>query len=341
MYSKNINPAKVEKSVRREIAQWCLGREKTLNIISPPYNLMKIFPYAIINSVNLNKKVLYITNEESSNVHIINDMKKEYGFKKYTYYKENIKYNDSLLVISKHNMLENIKDKFDLVIYDDIKSFSFHSKKEIAEASESMCKKDGKIIGYSVERIFDRASREIILPIRGNAIPLVEPKFISTRIDINKDIPYVVYEYIEWSINSNRKVIVYVPDEVKVENVHEYLSKYCSKFSKGTLPFIRNKSEKRILYNFIKMKKAIVVTNHFNDVHFDLKDINVMVFFADNKYFDYKKLVYLCGKVGRSENSHNGEVVFLGNYETEDMDKAKSITRRFNKEAWDMNLLKI
>lgn len=43
MYSKNINPALVEKKVRREIAQWCLGREKILNIVSPPYNLMKIF----------------------------------------------------------------------------------------------------------------------------------------------------------------------------------------------------------------------------------------------------------------------------------------------------------
>ncbi|QGU94154.1 hypothetical protein GOM49_02500 [Clostridium bovifaecis] len=340
MYSKNINPSSIEKRLRREIAEWALGKEKFLNITSPPYNLVQIFSDVILRNINSHRKVLYITNEDSSNVHIINHMKKEYDFKGYTYYKENSQYENSPFIISKHNTLHDIKDKFDLVIYDDIKSFSFHTKQEVAEASINMCRKDGKIISYSIEKIFDH-SREIILPVRGNCSPLVEPKFISTRIDINKDIPYVAYEYIEWSINSDRKVIVYVPDATKVQNVHEYLSKYCSKFSRGTLPFIKNKSEKRVLYNFVKMKKGIVITDHFNDVHFDLRNINVMVFFADNKYFDYKKLVYLCGKVGRNESNHNGEVVFLGNYETEDMDKAKSITRHFNKEAWDMNLLRI
>lgn len=340
MSLKSINPRNIRSRISREILEWSLGREKILNITSPPYNLEEIFLETIINSIRSHKKILYVTNEDSNNVQIITYLKKEHNFKRYTYYKGNSQYEDSGVVVSRHDMLNRINTKFDLVIYDDIKSFSYHTKEEIAEAVLSMCKDNGKIIVYSIERIFDNF-RELILPVRKNRAPLAEPKLISTRVDINKDIPYVVYEYIEWSMNSNSKVVVYVPSENKVQRVYKYLSKYCSKFSRETLPYIKNKSERKILYNFVKIKRSIIITDEFNDTHFDLKNINVMVFFADDEYFDYKKLVYLCGKVGKSESSHKGEVVFLGNYETEDMDKAKSITRHFNKEAWEMNLLRI
>lgn len=340
MNLQNFHPDTIEKALKREIAQWNSGRERFLNIISPPYNSFDIFSDIVIDNVKLNKKVLYITNEESDNVDIINSMKNKKSYKNYTYIRKNSEYINSYLVISKHDTLYKISEKFDLVIYDDIKSFSNYSNREINNISMKMVKENGKVLAYSIEKIFDEA-RDIVLPVRKNLSPLVEPIFISTRVDINKDIPYVVYEYIEWYINSNRKVIIYVPDGDKVKNVYEYMSKYCSKFTRGTFPFINNISEKRILYNFAKVKKGIVITDYLDDSYLDLNNVNIMVFFADNKYYDYKKLVYLCGKVGINENSHKGEAIFLGNYETEDMDKAKSITRNFNKEAWDMNLLRI
>ena len=66
-----------------------------------------------------------------------------------------------------------------------------------------------------------------------------------------------------------------------------------------------------------------------------------MVYFANDPEFNYKKLIYFCGSVGRGEKDWKGEVIFLSNEETEDMEKAKNITRNFNKEAWEMGLLKI
>lgn len=336
---ENISFIEKKERIFKQIVDWSLGREEFLNIISPPYNLSHTFIEVILKFTSMNKKVLYITNEEAGEAHIINIIKKKSSFRKYVYFKENSDLKDALLVVARHDMLEMFEEQFDLVIYDDIKSFSLYTKEEIAEASMKKSKRHGKIISYSIEKVFTN-SREILIPVRENNYPMIEPKFISTRIDINKDIPYVIYEYLEWSINSNNKVIVYVPDEERVVNVYKYLAKYCSKFSEGTLYFIKNKNDKNILYKFINMKKGIVITNHFNDIDIDSSNVIVMVFFADDKYFDYKKLVYLCGKVGRNEKSLKGEVIFLGNYETEDIDKSKSITRYFNKEAWEMNLLR-
>ena len=75
--------------------------------------------------------------------------------------------------------------------------------------------KSTKLIVYSIESILNN-KREIFLPVKDNRIPIMEPRTILTRIDINKDIPFVIYEYLKWSINSDRKVIICVPDEEKI-----------------------------------------------------------------------------------------------------------------------------
>lgn len=340
MSIEGINFIDKKDKILKQIFDWSLGKEKFLNILSPPYNLSNTFIQIILEFTTNNKRVLYITNEEAGEVDILNKLKKKSSFRKYVYFKENSEYKDATLVIARHENLDKFNDEFDLVIYDDTKSFSLYSKENIAEAAIRKSKIYGKLIGCSIEGIFPN-SREILLPVRENNYPMIEPKFVSTRIDINKDIPYVIYEYLEWSINYNNKVIVYVPDEERVMNVYKYLSKYCSKFSDSTLYYIEGKSSNNILYKFINMKNGIIITDHFNDIDFHLNNINIMVFFADDKYFDYKKLVYFCGKVGRSERTLRGEVIFLGNYETEDIEKSKSIARYFNKEAWEMNLLRI
>ncbi|KOA18342.1 hypothetical protein CLHOM_32400 [Clostridium homopropionicum DSM 5847] len=327
-------------NIINEINQWSRGREKFLNIISPPYNVYEIFAKVIIDYIEENKSILYITNEESENINIIKSLKKENDFKNYTYFKINSKYCGIPVVICKHEMSNNISDKFDLVIYDDIKSFSFYSKEEIAKITIERCKSEGKIIAYSIERTFNY-SKELLFPVRANYSPLAEPKIITTRIDINKDIPYVIYEYLEWIIRDERKVIVYVPSEEKVFNVYEYLAYYCSKFTNNIFYYIKGREDKAALYKFINKNKCILVTNHFKDISFNIENLNVMVFFADDGYFNYKNLVYLCGKVGRSSYSLRGEVIFLANYDTEHMDTAKDIIRYFNKQAWEMKLLKI
>lgn len=340
MNIEGVNFVDKKDRILKQIFDWSLGKEKFLNILSPPYNLSNTFIQIILQFAMDNRRVLYITNEEAGEVDLLSKLKKKSSFRRYVYFKENSEYKDATLVIARHENLDDFDDEFHLVIYDDAKSFSIYSKEEIAESALKKSKIDGKLIGCSIESIFPN-SRDIILPVRENNYPIIEPKFVSTRIDINKDIPYVIYEYLEWSINSNNKVIVYVPDEERVMNVYRYLSKYCSKFSDSTLYYVENKSDKNILYKFINMKNGIIITNYFNDIDFHLNNINIMVFFADDKYFNYKKLVYFCGKVGRSERALRGEVIFLGNNETEDIEKSRSITRYFNKEAWEMNLLRI
>jgi late competence protein required for DNA uptake (superfamily II DNA/RNA helicase) len=337
---KTLNIGYEKEKSMESIYNWSLGREKILNIISPPYSSSIIFLKTILAAASREERVLYITGEQEEHIEILNHIKKYTEFRDYTYLRKAVLPSNSKLVISNYRNAVKITETFDLVIYDDIRSFSEYSCYEIMDLLIKCISSNGKIISCSIESIF-KSQRDIILPVRDNKKPMVEPRYVITRLDIKKDIPYIVYDYLNFSIERNRKVIIYVPDRDRIQCVYKYLCNFRESLAKNILYYDKQESDDRILVNFMKIKKAIIVTDDFRDIYMDLKDIDVMVYFSDDKSFNYKNLVYFCGKVGRTEHISSGEVIFLANEESSDMEKAKNITRYFNKEAWEMGLLNI
>ena len=157
------------------------------------------------------------------------------------------------MVITNFKAAENLNNKFDLVIYDEINSIPKYDNKSILNLLHGLSGETGKKVFYSVEGIFKNKS-EIILPVRHRNVPMVEPRDIVTRIDINKDIPYMVYDYIKWSINNNRNVLIYVPTGDKVEKVYNYICTYSWDKDCNISYFVKGKSDMKIMMNFYKRK---------------------------------------------------------------------------------------
>jgi late competence protein required for DNA uptake (superfamily II DNA/RNA helicase) len=151
----------------------------------------------------------------------------------------------------------------------------------------------------------------------------------------------VVYEYLNWSIISNRKVIIFTPDEEKATAVYEYLSNFKEKLSEDLFLYISKKSNTGIPIMFMNKDKGIIVTNDFEESYLEFHAVDIIVYFADDIKFNHKQLLYLTSKVGRYENVQRGEAIFLANVETAQMDKAKNIASKFNKKAWEKGLLNI
>ncbi len=335
--------SKEKEKLSESILNWSKGHEKFLNIISLPYNSGEIFIKIILNYVSKHKKVIYITNENPDNVDIIEKMKKHTEFRDYTYVRKNKIESQALLKICSFNNAFKLNEKYDLIIYDDINSFPTQGVCEILDIITRVSHNYTKSIVYSIESI-EKNNKEFLLPVRDNRNPIIEPRTILTRININKDIPFMVYDYLKWSINCGRKVIICVPDNEKINRVHLYIKNYCIEFTKNIMSLCKEDEyniNKKIISNFEKVKKAILITDNFYEVFSSIKNTDIMVYFADHTEFDYKKLIYFCASAGRSERDLKGEVIFLANEETEDMEVAKNITRSFNKEAWEMGLLRI
>lgn len=337
---KTSSFANYREKVSTSVLNWALGREKVLNIIAPPYNSIDILLKVIMFYIEKDKKVLYITGENEENIFIQNLIKKHSDFRNYTYIRNNfVPLNASLYVCNYINALR-LKDKYDLVIYDDTNSFPEYNGYEIMDIIIKCTKNDGKAICVSIEGIFKNV-KDIIMPIRANRRPLSEPRYVITKIDLSREIPYIIYDYLSFSVENNRKVVIFLPEPEKVKNVFNYLNNFRSSLSKNIMYYINGESDEKLLSNFERIKKAILITDDYKERFEQLEDTDIVVYFADDILFDYKKLVYFCGKGGRSDKLRSSEVIFLANTESYDMERAKDIIRHFNKEAWEVGLLNI
>lgn len=337
---KTSSFANYREKISTSVLNWTFGREKVLNLISPPYNPVNIFLNVIENYFENNKNVLYITGESENKVFIQNLIKKNSEFRDYTYIRNNSILTNASLYICSYEKALQLKEKYDLVIYDDINSFPKYNNYEIVDIIIKCTKTDGKAICMSVEGIFKNA-RDIIFPVRANKRPLPEPRYVITKIDISREIPYIIYDYLSFSVENNRKVVIFLPNAEKVKNVFDYLQRFRGSLSKNIMYYIDGESDEKLLNNFERIRKAILITNDYEERFDKLEDTDIIVFFADDALFDYKKLAYFCGKGGRSSKLRTTEIIFLANTESYDMDKAKEIIRSFNKEAWEVGLLDI
>ncbi|WP_291636374.1 hypothetical protein [Clostridium sp.] len=339
-YSKlSLNKEKDE--ISKEILRRSLNGKKRIDVLSVFYNSSDLFLETIIAYANDNKKILYITNESQHRVDIIYFINKFTNLGEYVCSPETnyISENECLHICNHENALK-LEEKFDLVIYNDIRSFPKYNKQQIKKILSKTSKVAGAAIAYSVENVLSEGA-QIIFPFKNNKMPIIEPRIITTRINLNIDIPLVVYEYLNWSIISNRKVIIFTPDAEKATAVFEYLSNFKEKLSENIFLFISKKSDVDIPIKFMNKDKGIIVTNDFEESYLEFHAVDVIVYFADNIKFNHKQLLYLSSKVGRHESMQRGEAIFLANVETMEMDKAKNIARKFNKKAWEKGLLNI
>ncbi|MBU3093258.1 hypothetical protein K2F40_12245 [Clostridium sp. CM028] len=341
LFYAKLNLSKEKDEISKEILRCSLNSKKRIDVVSMFYNSSDILLETIIEYVNEKKNILYITNENQRSIDIIYFINKFSNLGQYVYSPEtNYGSVNEYLHICNHENALKLQEKFDLIIYNDIRSFPKYTKQQIKKVLLRMCKANSVAIAYSVENVLSEGT-PIMFPLKNNNIPIIEPRIITTRINLSTDIPLVVYQYLNWSIISNRKVIIFTPDEEKTIAVFEYLCNFKEKLSENIFLFISKKSDANIKVKFMNEDEGIIVTNDFEESYLEFHSIDVIVYFADNDKYNHKQLLYLSSKVGRYESIQRGEAIFLANVETVQMDKAKNIARKFNEKAWERGLLNI
>lgn len=320
------------------IFSWSRSGKDRLDVVTLPQNRADIFIKTISEAVEEGKNVLYITDEKDS-VKLIESIKRSSGFRGYTYLKSCSGAALPELTVCSTATAKEMDETFDIVIYDEINSMPRYRNDEVVGLVDERTRAGGKGIIYSVDNKFSRREG-IILPIGDRKAPMIEPREIITRIDINRDIPFVVYDYLKWSINSGRNVLIYVPDEERAEKVSGYISRYCSEKCSGVSCSISGKSDARVMENFLKKKNSIMVTDELDAPPGQVTDTDIMVFFAGDQRFSAKVLTHIAARVVKMDRHDLGEVIFLCNESCSNVEKAKDIIRRFNREAWEMGLLK-
>ncbi|MBU3159318.1 hypothetical protein KPL37_06050 [Clostridium frigoris] len=341
VYYEKLNLSEEKDKISKEIFNSYINGKNNTDVVSVFYNSSDIFLKTIVAYANENKNILYITNEDERNIDILYYINKFTNLGQYVY-STSTNYNgeNGHLYICSHDNALKLQGKFNLVIYNDIRSFPKFNKEQIKNILLKMRTKEGLAIAYCVENVLSETNA-IMFPLKNANIPIIEPRIITTRINLSLDIPLVVYEYLNWSIISNRKVIIFIPDAQNAMSVFAYLSNFKKKLSENIVLFVKSRSDYSIKINFMNKDKGILVTNDFEENYLEFHSVDVIVYFADDVKFDYKQLFFLSSKVGRFENIQRGEAIFLANDQTVQMDKAKSMASKFNEKAWERGLLNI
>ena len=317
----------------KNIISWYKKKTKVLNIKSRPYNTGFVFFDLISRLINDNKKVLYVFSMGSD------EIKSKSHDELYMKSIQKIMPGDieNGITFISIDEIENIGEEYSLIIFDDITMFSKSTIKDIRDAIEKVYWKVNKIIIYSCERVFPIGENMDLVYLL-NPMPMIEPRFLNTRIKLEDDIPLAVYEYVKWFSYNNKNVLIMVPDEEKLSKVY-YTYKNNLKDNNAKVVKYEKGDDFKNIKNIVKNEPAFIVTNSMGDYINSIEDVNILILFGDDVSYTYKQIVYLCGCID-VKSDILPEVILVSRETSVEMDKSRNIIREFNKKLWEKNLLR-
>lgn len=321
-----------------KIDYWYKKKIKFLTIITVPFNTSCVFSN-IISKISVNNgRVLYIWGKSGENRELINVIR-EFDSNITHSYIEKGNSNSNITFIHYKN-LSKIDDQYELVIFDDITYFSNLSNVNVRELLDVCAKLGERVLLYSVEKM-TLVGEKIELAAYNYKKPFIEPRILTTRIDLNSDIPFTLYDYIKWFKESSHKVAICVPSKEKLNLAYDYFSNKL-KLSDAKIMKASKNDEIKMCEKVSKYKdKAIfIITNKIEELFEYCYIDDAVILFSDDERYNYKKLLYICGEI-RNINLKLPEVLLVSNDISKDMEKAKNMARDFNKKVWEKRLIEL
>ena len=339
---EGLNALEEFNNYKKVINRWYNGKRKILNINTSPYNSLNIFIELLISLIRENKRILYISQEKNINKDFLSKIKSRIDKNiKYSFNKEEEK--NDITFFSYDNIFE-IKNHYDLCIIDDISNFSLVSKNDLREYIEYLYIYCSKIIIYSIEKNIPTGEVLKVVDLNRKK-PFVEPRILNTRVNLENDIPYNLYDYLTWFKENKRKVVIMIPRDKSINIIFNYYQNLLGLKDIKVMKFSKGDKDKELDKFYKEKNKSIfLITNEiqsFSKVQNYKVELDIILLFSESIFYNYKKIVYLSSEVGKNINRNKiGELLLVSKYSSEDMDKSKEITRSYNKELWESGLLK-
>lgn len=308
---------------KRLIEWYEKSSSKALNLVAVPYMGVEPVRELCEAVLKLNGRLLYITGDEKESQLILDtlfDGAIPEGLE------------DNLTICGYQDAL-SASGEYDLAIYDDINSFPYRRKVEVQNLVGYIFPRCKRLITYSFEEILLNVET-VEIPMGGTGEYVSEPRIIETRVNIDDEIPVSIYEYLLWFVYEKKNVLVFTGDRIKSRR----LSRYLAKVDDSIMAYVTDVNTVGTMGMAEMVKDTsrahIFVTDDLDDFLGVPVNFEIIVHGADSPEFNYRELLFLCIRSGYC-NSENGEVIFLCQNQTQDIEKAKNMTRHFNKVLWE------
>lgn len=239
-----------------------------------------------------------------------------------------------IIVLTTHQLYRYEK-YFDLIILDEIDAFPFKNNKLLNSMFFRAIK--GNIVMMSatpskdVIEYFSQEGKQILeLNTRFHKHPLPVPQVVK-RIGVLK-IPYLVLK-LKNLIREGKKVFVFAPTINKCELIYKILR---IPVKNGTFVHSKCKDRSKIIAAFKNRKYDYLVTTAVLERGVTFKNLQVIIYDADNELYNSQTLIQIAGRVGRKIDAPEGEVIFLVNKKTSEISDAISTIESKNRHLQNM-----
>ena len=239
-----------------------------------------------------------------------------------------------IIVLTTHQ-LYRYKSYFDLIILDEIDAFPFKGDK-ILEAMFYSSLKGHYIMMSATPSIdvinhFEKPGKDILkLDIRFHHKPLPVPKFIKgpTMLLFIRML-FLLKRYIK----EGKIVFIFVPTISECEQLFLYVHLF---FKNGNYVHSKRQNRSEIIDAFRNKVYDYLVTTSVLERGVTMPNLQVIIYKSHEKIYDKGTLIQISGRVGRKQNAPYGDVIFLTNKITKEMEECVSEINRSNKVLQDM-----
>ncbi|BDC02811.1 hypothetical protein LTX14_002625 [Clostridium perfringens] len=309
------NDLRVENRYSHILKKWYVkSNDRFINLICEPYQKLNFIESLISDCLINNEKVLYVgKSRKVCKSEQLNSM--NFNFVNF-------------------NNLFNIKKNFDLIIYDDVSLYSNKSSIECNEDLMYLKRLSKKIVICSVDKVFNNIKHIEILN-NQRKTHFLEPRLITTRVNLENSMPYTLYDYIEWFIREKRILVVYVPNKFNLNKIYEYYTEDLNLENKVKIVKEDKKNSFLKIVNESRFKKEgiIFITDSLHEYFDSIPECDMVIYSFEKYIVDYKKIIFACGALCKNKCTGR-EVILLSNEEGDNIETARRLARGFNKTLW-------
>ncbi|MDU5881384.1 MAG: hypothetical protein E6Z31_02755 [Clostridium perfringens] len=309
------NDLRVENRYNHILKKWYVkSNDRFINLICEPYQKLNFIESLIGDCLINNEKVLYVgKSRKVCKSEQLNSM--NFDFVNF-------------------NNIFNIKKNFDLIIYDDVSLYSNKSSIECNEDLMYLKRLSKKIVICSVDKVFNNIKHIEILN-NQRKTHFLEPRLITTRVNLETSMPYTLYDYIEWFIREKRILVVYVPNKFNLNKIYEYYTEDLNLENKVKIVKEDKKNSFLNIVNESRFKKEgiIFITDSLHEYFDSIPECDMVIYSFEKDIVDYKKIIFACGALCKNKCTGR-EVILLSNEEGDNIETARRLARGFNKTLW-------
>ncbi len=225
------------------------------------------------------------------------------------------------LICCTTHQLYRYPNYFDLLILDEVDAFPFKGNDVLNSFFLKSVKGNYVMMSATpdeglLKNFKENGGKIVELYSRFHKYPLPVPSIITGNDYLLK---FKIYRLIKHFNKLGKQVFVFTPTINECESLYSFLKLL---IKNGDYVHSKRIDRTETIERFRKKKSMYLVTTAVLERGVTVKDLQVIVFHSDHALYDKYSLVQISGRAGRKKDAPEGEVIYLANKVTKEMEES-------------------